>query len=221
MSTPPQSVVTVRPIASPLPLGFLALAAGTLLVAAVQLGWLSATESRDVALLLLVFVAPPQGLASIMGFLARDVVAATGMGILACAWAATGTTMLTGTPGAPSDPLGLLLLVAGAALLVPAVTAAPVKAVPAAVIGLAAVRFAATGVQQLRGTETWADLAGVVGLALCALALYAAAATALEDARHRTVLPVGRRDDGRRAIDADPAAQVAAVHHEAGVRDQL
>ncbi len=40
-------------------------------------------------------------------FLARDVVAATGMGLLAGTWASVGLMKLTGMPGAVSDPLGL------------------------------------------------------------------------------------------------------------------
>jgi uncharacterized protein len=49
----------------------------------------------------------------------------------------------------------------------------------------------------------------VVGLALCAIAVYAALAVALEDARRTTVLPTGRRGAGR------------DVEEEAGIRPQL
>jgi len=61
----------------------------------------------------------------------------------------------------------------------------------------------------------------VVGLVLCALAVYAAAALALEDARRQTVLPVGRRGPGRRAVGAGFESQLARLEHDAGVRDQL
>jgi uncharacterized protein len=36
----------LRPIGNPLPLGFLALAGGTLLVSGLQLGWLSDSRAR-------------------------------------------------------------------------------------------------------------------------------------------------------------------------------
>jgi hypothetical protein len=62
--------VMLRPIGNPLPLGFLALAAGTLLVAGLQLGWLAPSEGHDVALILIAFVAPLQLLASVFGYLA-------------------------------------------------------------------------------------------------------------------------------------------------------
>jgi hypothetical protein len=74
--------IVLRPIANPLPLGFLALGAGTLVVAGLQLDWFAATEGRSVALILLAFVFPLQLLAAIFGFFARDVVAGTGMGVL-------------------------------------------------------------------------------------------------------------------------------------------
>jgi hypothetical protein len=43
----------------------------------------------------------------------------------------------------------------------------------------------------------------------------------IEEARHRTVLPVLRWRSGRRAIHGCEPAQVKDVEHEAGVREQL
>jgi succinate-acetate transporter protein len=82
--------IALRPIANPLPLGFLALAVGTLVLAGLQLEWIDPSEQRQVALGVIVFVAPLQLLASVLSFLARDVAAGTGMGILAGTWAAIG-----------------------------------------------------------------------------------------------------------------------------------
>src|SRR3954453_958264 len=78
--------IVLRPLANPLPLGFLALAAGTLLLAGLQLGWLGAEEGQSVALALLAFVFPLQLIACVFGYLCRDVVAGTGMGVLSGAW---------------------------------------------------------------------------------------------------------------------------------------
>src|SRR5215217_5946912 len=86
--------IVLRPIANPLPLGFLALAAGTLLLSALQLGWLEPQEGRQVALILLAFVFPLQLVASVFGFLARDVVAGTGMGVLCGIWLSIALVML-------------------------------------------------------------------------------------------------------------------------------
>ena len=137
--------VVARAIGNPLPLGFVGLAAATLLVSGLQLSWFSPTEGREVALILIAFVFPVQLVASVLGFTGRDVVAGTGMGILAGTWLSVGLVKLTGEPGSVSDPLGLLLLVSGTAMLVPAAGALGTKPLPAAVLTTTALRFAATG----------------------------------------------------------------------------
>jgi succinate-acetate transporter protein len=53
--------IVLRPIGNPLPLGFLALAAATVLVSGLQLGWLATDQGRDVALILIAFVFPAPG----------------------------------------------------------------------------------------------------------------------------------------------------------------
>lgn len=213
--------IMLRPLGNPLPLGFLALAGGTLLVSGLQLGWLADADGRDVALILIAFVFPLQLLAATFGYLARDVVAGTGMGVLAGTWLSIGLVTLTSPPGATSDALGLFLLLAAVAMVVPAAAASAGKLVPAALLATTALRFATTALYELTADGTWQDLAGVVGLVLCALALYAALAMALEDVRHGTVLPLGRRGLGRSSLDADLRTQVRQVEHEAGVREQL
>jgi succinate-acetate transporter protein len=199
--------VMLRPIANPLPLGFLALAAGTLMVSGLQLGWLADSDGATVALILIAFVFPLQLLTSIFSYLARDVAAATGMGILAGTWLSIGLVMISSAPGATSDALGLFLLIAGVSMWVPASAAVAGKLVPATVLATAGLRFLVTGAYELSAASSWQHLAGIVGLALCALGVYAAVAMALEDARGATVLPLGRRGAG--------------ITSEAGVRDQL
>jgi len=213
--------IVLRPIANPLPLGFLALAAGTLLMSGVQLGWLPVTDGRSVALMVIAFVVPLQLLAAIFGVLARDVVAGTAMGLLAGTWLSIALVTLDGAPGATSDALGLLLLIAAAALVIPATAAARTKLVPAVVIGTSAARFALTGLFQLTAGAGWKEIAGLTGVALCAIAGYAAAAMLIEDARGAAALPVGRRADGAAALHAGLAGQLHGVEHEAGVRGQL
>jgi succinate-acetate transporter protein len=202
--------IVLRPIANPLPLGFLALAGGTLVVSGLQLGWLEPSEGRNVALILIAFVAPLQLVTSVFGYLAHDVVAGTGMGILSGTWLSIGLVTLTSPAGSTSDALGLLLLVSGAAMLVPATAAAGAKLVPAAVLATAGLRFGLTGIYQLTASATWGDVAGYAGLVLCALGYYAALAMALEDARGEEALPVLRLGDGRSSLEK-----------EAGIRSQL
>src|SRR5437763_7016937 len=133
-AAPAGTQVVLRPLANPLPLGFLALAVATLLLSGVQLQWLPASDAATVAVVLLLFVAPLQLLASILGFLARDPVAGTGMGLLAGTWAAVGLLTLRSPVGATSHALGLLLLLSGTAMLVPALGAVESKRVPALVL---------------------------------------------------------------------------------------
>jgi succinate-acetate transporter protein len=218
---PAQPRIVLRPLANPLPLGFLALAAGTLLLAGLQLGWLGAEEGQSVALALLAFVFPLQLLVSIFGYLSRDIVAGTGMGVLSGTWLTISLVMLTSPPGSTSKALGLFLLLAFVAMLIPASAAAFGKLVPAAVLAGAALRFGVTGVYQLTASPTWEDIAGVIGLALCALALYAALAMVLEDSMRRSVLPLLRRGSGRASIEGELSDQTAGLEREAGVRNQL
>src|SRR5829696_4231369 len=166
--------VMLRPIGNPLPLGFLALAGATLLVSGLQLGWLSSSDGKDVALILIAFVFPLQLVTAVFGYLGRDVVAGTGMGILSGTWLSVGLVTLTSPAGSTSDGLGLFLLLAAVAILVPALAAATGKLVAVAVLGTTALRFACTGIYQLTASGTWEDIAGLVGLALCAVAVYAA-----------------------------------------------
>jgi succinate-acetate transporter protein len=213
--------VMLRPIANPLPLGFLALAGGTLLVSGLQLGWVAKDQGQDVALILIAFVFPLQLVASVFGHLARDVAAGTGMGLLAGTWLSIGLVMLTSPAGTTSDALGLFLLLVAVAMLVPAAAAAAGKMVPAAVLVTTSARFATTGLFQLTASGTWKDVAGVVGLVLCVLAVYTALAMTLEDANRQTVLPLGRRADGSTSLDGTFDDQTRRIEHEAGIREQL
>jgi uncharacterized protein len=212
--------VVLRPVGTPLPLGFLALAVATTAFAAVQLGWVAAEQGRVAALAALLFTVPLQLVACVFGFLARDPVAGTGMGVLAGTWAVAGASTLTAPPGTSSPGLGVVLIVAALCLLVPA-SAAGGKLVAAAVMVVSAVRFAVTGVAEATGSDAWSAGAGWVGLALAPLALYAAAGFEIEDVRRRTVLPLARTGDGAGAVRGAPRDEVSAVAHEAGVRKQL
>jgi uncharacterized protein len=220
-TTAPATRVVLRPLATPLPLGFLALALATTVFSAVQLGWIPPAEGRVAAITAIAATVPLQFAASVWGFLGRDPVAATGMGLLSGIWAVAGFTTLTSPPGTASDGLGVLLLVGGASMFVPAAAAVGTKIAPAAVMGLAGTRFLVTGVYELTGSTAWKAAAGWVGILLAVVAFYAALALELEGARERTVLPVGRRGAGAAAMGGESSADPAALAREAGVRSQL
>lgn len=213
--------ITLRPIAGPLALGFFGLAGATLVMSGLQLGWVEPAEGKQVALCILAFTVPLQFTASLFGFLARDGVAATGMGLLSGIWAAVALVTFTGKPGATSDALGLFLLVGGLAMWAPASAAAASKLVPALVLSTAGLRFLVTGLYQLTSNEAWEDAAGVIGLLLAGLAVYAAYAAEFEDVLKRPVLPLGRRGKGELAVKGTYAQQIANVAREPGVRQQL
>lgn len=211
----------LRPIANPFALGFLGLAGATLVASGVELSWVPAAQRHEAAVLILAFAPPLQVISCIFGFLARDATAATGAGVLAGSWAAIGFTLLVTRAGAVSESLALLLLVAVCGAAFSAITAVRSKGVPAAVLGLAAVRFLLTALFEFGDGAGWRQAAGWTGVALCGLALYAALSLELEDDRRHTVLPTLRRGAARRALHADLDQQVEEVAAEAGVRSQL
>ena len=213
--------VVLRPVGSPLPLGFTALGGASVILSGLQLQWLPASETHQAGMVLLVFAVPLQLLASMFGFLARDSVGGTGMGVLAGAWLVIGTLTLTSAPGSTSRTLGLLLSFVAAALMVPTASATFGKVAAALVMFGAGARFALTAVYEFTGSTSWEHISGWWGLGLCLVALYAAMAFEVEDTRRRTILPVGRRGAGRRALTGGVGDDLAHVQHEAGVREQL
>jgi succinate-acetate transporter protein len=213
--------VVLRPLAGPMALGFLGLAGATFVLAGLNLGWVAASEQKKVALIVIAFTVPLQLLASIIGFLARDGVAATAMGLLSGIWLAQALVLVTSPPKTTSDALGLFLLLAMVAIWVPASSALTSKLVPAAVLTTAGIRFGVTGIFQLTGGNAWKNAAGAIGLLLAALAVYAAYAAEYEDVMKRTVLPFGRRGKGETAVSGTYAQQIAELAHEPGVRSQL
>ena len=213
--------IILRPLATPLPLGFLGLFLATMLVAGLQLGWVPTSQQTVLAIGVLVFTVPVQFIACIYGFLVRDLVAGTGMGLLAGSWGTVGIVLLLSHPGSRSAGLAWMLVLAGFTLAVPAVAALQTKLLAGAVNMMTAVRFWVTAVYEWGAPHAWETAAGAVGIALAALAVYAALAFEVEDQRRETVLPTFRRGAGTLAMTGDLTDQVSRAHHEAGVRKQL
>jgi uncharacterized protein len=213
--------VVLRPIGHPLPLGFVGLAAATFVVSGLQLGWFSKSETPNVALVLIAFVFPVQLIASVFGYLSRDTVAGTSMGILAGTWLAVGLVLRDSVPGSTTKALGVFLVVAGVAMLIPALGAFAGKVVAGVVLAATALRFVVTGIYQLNASTWWKTAAGDVGVVLGVFALYAAFAIAFEDVFGRPVLPTARHHEGRVATNGSFDEQLAGIEHDAGVRQQL
>ena len=216
-----QARIFLRPIANPMALGFVGVAVASLLDSGLNFGWYPLSEYHQAALVIAVFAPLTLVIACVFGFLARDPVASTGLGVQAASWLVIGLLLLVGAPGEPQAVLGTLQLVAGVGLALVATVAISGKALPAVVMITTATRWVIDGVYQVGGGHVWQDISGVLGLVVCAAALYSALALELEDQRKRTLLPTGRRGDARSALEPHLRTQTDAVAAEAGVRSQL
>lgn len=220
-SAPDATRVVLRPIATPFPLGFFALATASLVVAGMELGWFTSADSPIVAVVLIGFSFPLQLIASVFGFLGRDTVAATGFGVQGGTWLIVGIDLLLTPPHHTSGPLGVFLLAAATWVLICALGSALGKLAPAIVLILTSLRFLLTGLHELTASTVLGHAAAIVGLVLVAAAAYVAGALEVENLQRRTVLPVLRRGRGAEAMRGDLDQQTRQVTHEAGVREQL
>lgn len=216
-AAPVEGRVVLRPIGAPLPLGFLALAIGSFVLAGLQLHWIAATQGHMVALCLLALVVPLQLISALTAMVARDTIAATGMGVLAGTWFGIGLVLHAGKPGAVSGGLGLLLVASAGALLTIAAAALVTKPLATVVIATTAARFACAGIYELTDRSAWQTATGVIGVILTVLAWYAALALLLENVAGRAMLPTLRRVPA--GLDQDTlASDLSDVAREPGVR---
>lgn len=213
--------IVLRPLATPLPLGFVGLTVATSTLACLNLGWIPVTEQHQVAIVLMAFGFPLQGLAAVFCFFARDAPSAAGIGVQAASWLTFGVLLLVGEPGARSDTVSVFLFAAAAALVPAALSAGLGKVLPALVMASTALRFVLTGLYERFGGIGWEHAAGWEGIALAGLALYTALAIDLESAADKTVLPLGRHGAGKRALHPGVRPPDARVDTEPGVRGQL
>lgn len=213
--------VVLRPIASSLPLGFLAFTVGTVLLTTLELEWVPVTEGGQLMLLVLAFVVPMEVISGLFAFLARDSGAATGLTTLGAAWTATAITVFRGKPGALSAPLAVFLLTLAAIMIVMAAVSVLGKPLFGVLLLAGGCRFALTGVYQVTGLVPVEHAAGWLGIPIAAFALYGGLALLLEEGSQRMVLPLGRRGRARSSMEGSFAHQVHQAEQEAGVRRQL
>jgi hypothetical protein len=211
----------LRPVTSPLPISFVALATASFVLAGQQLQWVPGTQQPAVALCLLGLVVPLQGLGLVLSALTRDPIASVGMALLFGSWFAVALTLLFATPGLTSPGLGLLLLASATLLTIPAVAALTSKPLLTVVLGLTALRFWLGGAYEMSSADCWRTATASVGLVLCVVAGYAAAALTLEDLAHRAVLPTFRTAKLTSLVQLPPSEGGAALEHEAGIRTEL
>lgn len=219
MGEPPSAHVVLRPLGSPLTLGMSGLAIASLVQSGVELHWTPSDQTFEAGLILIAVPFVLQLLACIFSYLARDGAAGAALGVLATSWLAIGLIHIVAQPGATSGTLGLLLVAAAGVLGVAAAAIASTKPLPGAIFAAAALRFAAAGIYQLNTISFWQHAAGLLGLLVTALAVYAALAFELEDQRERAVLPTFRRGRAAAAIRNGAGSDRDRLAREPGVRE--
>jgi hypothetical protein len=202
-------------------MGFIAFAVGTVLLTSLELAWVPLSQGRVLMMMVLAFVVPLEGLASILAFLARDVGAATGLAVLGSAWAATSVTLLALPPGTTAAALGIFLVTIAAMMTIMCAGALVSKPMFGVLLLIGAARFAITGAYELSARPALETTAGWIGVPLAVFACYGGLALLLEDGLQRTVLPIGRRGRARTSLEGSMAHQVDQAEREAGVRRQL
>lgn len=213
--------IFLRPIATPLPIGMLALAVGSIMLAGLQLRWVASTQGHMIALCLLGFVVPLQLISFVFGYLSRDEGTASALATLSGTWFAIALVTVASAPGSTSGGLGMLLVAASGALLVSVAVTASSKPLISLVLLVAAARFLTSGLYQLGVGSSWRTVSGVIGAVLTGLAWYTAMAFALESANRKAVLPVFRIPHRSGPAPSSTAEPIGPVAHEAAVRSQL
>lgn len=213
--------IVLRPVAGSAPLAFYTFGVGTILYTAAELEWFPVAQQHPLALLLLIFVAPLQMLAGLIGYLARDAGLATVMVTFAGVWFGLGAVMHTTAPGSRSVLLGVFLIAVSGVVAAAGSAAVAARPLVFALALLAVARYVLSGVYEITGNAGALKASGWLGVPILALALYGGTAFLLEETTHRTVLPTARRRDAAAAMQSDLEGQVAHVTREAGVRQRL
>ena len=210
--------IVLRPIGSPLPLGFFTVAIDNVLVSALQWGMLAAGDQRAVALIVFpAFIV--QAISGIFALSARDSIAGTLMLSFATTWLVDALVFFVNPPGAVAA-LGMFYVVF-AVFVAFMLASALLKRALAAVLVIAAPRFLIAGVADLTGSQVLAQVSAVLGFLLAAVAMYTAFALLLEDSRGREVLPVGRLGAARQATHGTLAVELRDIERAPGVRRTL
>ncbi|HEY0495732.1 MAG TPA: hypothetical protein VGD48_08305 [Kutzneria sp.] len=220
MADEPRTQVTLRPYASPLPLGFLSFAVGMALIAGVALRWLGQGDLTTVGVIMALFVFPLQLMSTIFAMLTRDTAAATALGLYSTSWLATGVLYVLEPGQQTSRALGLYLAAFTVVLIPLAVGALFGKALLAIVLTVSAARAGFQAAYQF-GAAHWTDtVSGVVAGLLVVLGCYAGVVFMVEDFRGSSGLML-RRGPARQALTDGPHDQFTEPPHEPGVRPQL
>ncbi|MEV4613114.1 GPR1/FUN34/YaaH family transporter [Kitasatospora sp. NPDC049258] len=210
--------INLRPIASPMPLGFYTVGIASVMVGCFQLGVFEDGARRAVGLAILpAFVL--QLVVAVFALGARDALAATLMACFSGLWLASSLVLVVDPVGGTSV-LGVLNATFALFALMMAAVAGRKRALWL-VLCTAVPRFAVAALSNLTGVAGLGTLSGALGLLLAAVALYTAFALMLEDMRGEEVLPIGRSGPAHHAVEGDLTVQLRDLERQAGVRRTL
>ena len=210
--------IVLRPIGSPLPLGYFTVAIDNVLVSTLQWGVLPVADRRAVALIVFpAFIV--QAIAGLLALGARDSIAGTMMLSFATTWLVDALVLYLDPPGAAAA-LGIFYVVF-AVFISFLLTSALLKRALAAVLVVAAPRFLIAGLAEITGNHGLSQAGAVLGFLLAAVAMYTAFALLLEDSRDREVLPIGRLGAARQATHGNLAVELRGIERQPGVRRTL
>ena len=219
----PQTRVSifVRPLGSPVVLGFFAFAVGMFMLGVQSLQWVRGGEYPTVGVVLIAFVFPLELIAGVIAYFARDTLAATVLGVFAASWLLLGIFLATSPPHELNHAVGFYLFVFSSVTLSLAIVAFAGKPLFAVLLALSTARAVLSGIHEFAGGQTLNGASGVVALTVCGIAVYGGLALLFEDVLQRSALPVLRRGAGRSAMEGDLSEQLRRLEGEAGVRQQL
>jgi succinate-acetate transporter protein len=210
--------IVLRPIGSPLPLGYFTVAIDNVLVSTLQWGVLPVADRRAVALIVFpAFIV--QAIAGLFALGARDSIAGTMMLSFATTWLVDALVLYLDPPGAAAA-IGIFYVVF-AVFISFILASALLKRALAAVLAVAAPRFLIAGVAEIIGNHGLSQASAVLGFLLAAVAGYTAFALLMEDSRGREVLPIGRLGAARQATHGSLAYELRDIQRQAGVRRTL
>jgi hypothetical protein len=213
--------ITVRPYGSVVPLGFFAFGIGMFLYAAFDAPWVPPTQGKEIGLMLATFVAPLEGVATVIAFLARDTMSGVALGLFTGSWLMTGLATMQAKPNTLSPADGYFLIAFSIAVGLLSLVAWLGQPLIATLLTVSVVRGVLSAVYQLGGGRGWNHTAGWLALAIFCVAMYGGLAFLLEDAKGQAVLPLGRRGSSREAIEEGLEVQLAGLGGEPGVRKHL
>lgn len=209
--------INLRPMATPLPVGFFAVGIASVTVSAYQFGILPQDAKVAIALVLLpAFII--QFTVGIFALLCRDATAATLMMSFGASWLVESGTYFF-HPAHMQVVLGIFLITFSVFVFLILMTAAAKRAV-AAVLLVAAPRFFVSGLAGVTGSSAIGKAGAVLGFLLAAVAMYTAWALLFEESRGHEVLPLGRVGPAR-ATSGNLASQLKGIERQAGVRRTL